>query len=71
MLNFVLLRSAFCRGVVRNKSENPRLEVFIVILETKIQCEGEIAITNENHTKYNRHKWTSLGISDMRCDVSG
>ena len=56
MLNFVLLRSAFCRGVVRNKSENPRLEVFIVILETKIQCEREIAITNENHTKYNCHK---------------
>ena len=56
MLNFVPLRSAFCRGVVGNKSENPRLEVFIVILETKTQCEREIAITNENHTKYSCHK---------------
>ena len=47
----------------RNKFETPELEVYIVLLEIKIQCEREIAITNENVNKY-RDKWTTVGISD-------
>ena len=49
--------------LARNKFETPELEVFIVLLEIKIQCEREIAITNGNLNKY-RNKWTTLRISD-------
>ena len=34
----------------RNKFETRELEVFIVLLEIKTQCEREIAITNRNLT---------------------
>lgn len=60
--------------LIRRKSETPRLDAFIVLLETKSQCERELiaSIKTENHTKY-RNKWTSLCISDMHnfCDFSG
>ena len=52
--------------LARNKSENPKQDVFIVLLEIKIQCERE---KPKNHTKC-RNKWTALCISDMRCDLS-
>ena len=53
--------------LARNKSEIPKLEVFIIFLETKIQCEREIATKNGNLIKY-RNKWTSLCISDTCRD---
>ena len=43
--------------------ETSELEVFIVFLEIKIQCEREIAITNGNLNKC-RNKLTTLCISD-------
>ena len=58
-----LLIARFYVYLARNKFETPELEVFIVLLEIKIQCEREIAITNGNLNKY-RNKWTTLCISD-------
>ena len=49
--------------LARTKFETLELEVFIVLLDNKIQCEREIAITKGNVKKY-RNKWTTLCISD-------
>ena len=65
-----LLIARYYVHLARSKLETPRLDVFIVLLKTKIQCEREIAIKTENHTEY-RNKWTSLYVSDIRCDFSG
>ena len=48
--NHCLLIARFYVYLARNKFETPELEVFIVLLEIKIQCEREIAITNRNLT---------------------
>ena len=61
--NHYLLIARYYVYLARNKFETPELEVFIVLLEIKIQCEREIAITNGNLNKY-RNKWTTLCISD-------
>ena len=58
-----LLITRFYVYLARNKFETPELEVFIVLLEIKIQCEREIVIANRNLNKY-RNKWTTLCISD-------
>ena len=63
--NHYLFMARYYIHLARNKSETPKLEVFIVLLETEIQCEQEIAIKNGNLNKY-RNKWTSLCISDTR-----
>ena len=52
--------------LARNKSENPKQDVFIVLLEIKIQCVRE---KPKDHTKC-RNKWSALCISDLRCDLS-
>ena len=65
--NHHLLITRYCIYLARNKSKTPKLEVFIVLLETKIQCERELTIKNGNLIKY-RKKWTSLSISDTCCD---
>ena len=70
LLIITLLIARYYVHLARSKLETPRLDVFIVLLKTKIQCEREIAIKTENHTEY-RNKWTSLYVSDMRCDFSG
>ena len=57
--NHYLLIARYYVYLARNKFETPELEVFIVFLEIKIQCEREIAITNGNLNKY-RNKWTTL-----------
>ena len=57
--NHYLLIARYYVYLARNKFETPELEVFIVLLEIKIQCEREIAITNGNLNKY-RNKWTTL-----------
>ena len=62
--NHYLLIARYYVYLARNKFETPELEVFIVLLEIKIQCEREIAITNGNLNKY-RNKWTTLCISDQ------
>ena len=59
--NRYLLIARYYIYLARYKSETPKLEVFIVFLETKIQCERKIAIKNRNYTK-NRNKGTSLCI---------
>ena len=41
--NHYLLIARYYIYLARNKSEIPKLEVFIIFLETKIQCEREIA----------------------------
>ena len=46
-----------CPILARNKSDTPNLEVFIVLLEPKIQCEREIAVKQGKHSKF-RNKWT-------------
>ena len=61
--NHYLLIARYYVYLARNKFETPELEVFIVLLEIKIQCEREIAIANGNLNKY-RNKWTTLCISD-------
>ena len=61
--NHYLLIARYYVYLARNKFETPELEVFIVLLEIKIQCEREIAITKGNLNKY-RNKWTTLCISD-------
>ena len=61
--NHYLLIARYYVYLARNKFETPELEVFIVLLEIKIQCEREIAITKGNLNKY-RKKWTTLCISD-------
>ena len=61
--NHYLLIARYYVYLARNKFETPELEVSIVLLEIKIQCEREIAITNGNLNKY-RNKWTTLCISD-------
>ena len=61
--NHYLLIARYYLYLARNKFETPELEVFIVLLEIKIQCERQIAITNGNLNKY-RNKWTTLCISD-------
>ena len=61
--NHDLLIARYYVYLARNKFETPELEVFIVLLEIKIHCEREIAITNGNLNKY-RNKWTTLCISD-------
>ena len=55
--NHYYLISRYYVYLARNKFETPELEVIIVLLEIKIQCEREIAITNGNLQKY-RNKWT-------------
>ena len=45
--NHYLLIARYYIHLARNKSENPRLDVFIVLREIKIQCEREIAIKTE------------------------
>ena len=45
--NHDLLIARYYIHVARNKSENPRLDVFIVLLEIEIQCEREVAIKTE------------------------
>ena len=69
--NHYLLIARYYIYVARYKSETPKLEIFIVRLETKIYCEREIAKKKKkktgNYTKY-RNKWTSLRIPDTRCD---
>ena len=47
-----LLIARYYIYLARNKFEIPELEVFIVLLETEIHCEREIAITNGNVNKY-------------------
>ena len=42
--NHYLLIALYYIHLARNKSEDPRLDVFIVLLEIKIQCEREIAM---------------------------
>ena len=37
---------------------------YFVLLEIKIHCEREMAITNRNLNKY-RNKWTTLCISEV------
>ena len=49
--NHYLLIARYYFYLARNKFETPELEVFIVLLEIKIQCEREIAITNGNLNK--------------------
>ena len=68
--NHYLLIARYYIYLARNKSNIPKLEVLIIFLETKIQCEREIATKNGNLIKRNRNKWTSLCISDMCCDSS-
>ena len=63
---FLIIAWYYIHGA-RSKSETPR---YYILLETKIQCEREIAIKTRNQVKY-RNKWTSLCISDMHCDFSG
>ena len=46
-VNHYLLIARYYIHVARNKSENPRLDVFIVLLVIKIQCERKIAIETE------------------------
>ena len=45
--NHYLLIAEYYVYLARNKFETPELEVFIFLLEIKIQCEREIAITTE------------------------
>ena len=45
--NHDLLIARYYIHVTRNKSENPRLDVFIVLLEIETQCEREVAIKTE------------------------
>ena len=45
--NHYLLIALYYIHLARNKSEDPRLDVFIVLLEIKIQCEREIAMKTE------------------------
>ena len=42
-VNHYLLIARYYIHLARNKSENPRLDVFIVLLGIKIQCERKIA----------------------------
>ena len=46
--NYYLLIARYYVYLARHKFETPELEVFIVLLEIKIQCEREIAKTNGN-----------------------
>ena len=62
--NHDLLIARYYVYLARNKFETPELEVFVVLLEIKIQCERENVITNGNLNKY-RNKWTTLCISDQ------
>ena len=57
--NHYLLIARYYVYLGRNKFETPEPEVFIVLLEIKIQFEREIAIPNGNLNKY-RNKWTTL-----------
>ena len=45
--NHYLLIARYYIHLARDKSENPRLDVFIVLLEIKIHCEREVAIKTE------------------------
>ena len=54
-----LLIARYYVNLARNKFETPELEVFIVFVEIKVQCEREIAIAEGNLNKY-RNKWTTL-----------
>ena len=69
--NHYLLIAWYYIHRARSKSETLRLKCFHnILLETKIQCEREIANKTGNQVKY-RNKSTSLCISDMHCDFSG
>ena len=46
-VNHYLRIALYYIHLARNKSENPRLDVFIVLLEIKIPCEREIAMKTE------------------------
>ena len=69
--NHYLLIARYYVYLARNKFETSELEVFIVLLEIKIQCEREIAITNENLNKINTemdhavHFWLVLIYSNL------
>ena len=62
-LNHYLLIAKYHIFLARHQSESPSLKVFLVLLESKIRCEREMAIKNST-CRTCEAKWTTLCICD-------